>query len=118
MKFFIVAFSILASCQTMKPTCEDTKKASDIAAQKMANVLNCRKPEAISFDLQAQIEKANLCENREQGSLGEAICRPVSTYIVDKLVKQLPSNWQCEGGSAATITVNTLYAACVQGSVL
>jgi hypothetical protein len=114
--FFLLLSS--TACQTMKPTCDDTKRAADVAAAKMANVLNCRKPEAISADLQGQIEKAQLCENREQGALGEAICRPVSTYVVSQLVKKLPAKWECEGGDAAEMTVNTLYAACVQGAVL
>jgi len=111
-------FMILSACQTMKPSCEDTKRAADIASVKMASVLSCQNPEAIAKDLIAEVEKAELCSNREQGALGEAICRPVSSYVVNQLVKKLPSNWQCNGGQAKDVTVNTLYAACIQGVVL
>lgn len=107
-----------AACQTMKPTCDDTKRAADIAARKLANVLNCQNPAAIARDLHRQVEKAQLCDNREQSSLGEAICRPVSSYVVSQLVKQIPEAWACQGGEASQITVNTLYTACVQGSLL
>ena len=114
---FIMSF-FLASCQTLKPTCSDTRKAAVIAGDKIGNVLSCKHPELIADALMGKIEGANLCEEREQGALQDAICRPVAAYVADLLVTKLPAQWECDGGSAKEATVNTLYSACVQGNVL
>lgn len=114
--FMLLFFT--TACQTMKPYCNDTRKAADIAAPKIANVLGCSRPENIAKDLVAKIEEAKLCEEREQGALQDAICRPVAAFIADRLVSKLPSSWECNGGTAKQATVNTVYLACVQGNVL
>ena len=114
----LVMMVATVSCKTSAPLCEDTKHAADLAAAKVANVLNCKNPAAISASLMAQVEKAHLCQDKQQGVLGEVICRPVASYIAETVVKKLPAAWECEGGQAKTVTVNTLYSACLQGAVL
>ena len=118
MRLCIFMLFLLSSCQTLKPSCDDTRKAAIIAGEKMANVLGCGKPEAIAQDLFSKIEQAKLCEEREQGALQDAICRPVAAYVADQLVSKIPARWECKGGMAKEATVNTLYSACIQGNVL
>jgi hypothetical protein len=109
----ILSFSLTGCKSCSKPTCDDAVKYSQIAANRVAEFLDCKNPTAIAGDIFIAVDKLNLCTNPvEQGAIASIVCKPVSVLVAQLAVTGLPARWECSGGAGAKALETAVYAAC------
>lgn len=96
-------------------TCDLASKYSDQIAAQVAPLLGCTGTAAISADITAELQKANLCSKataNPTGPVAAMVCPVVVSFLVAQATKQIPATWNCTGGAAATWTADQLTAQC------
>jgi len=111
---FLASLAFALSGCTKKPSCETTTKYSKVVGDGVAELFDCKKPERIAMDLQDEIEKLKLCENRPTGLISVIVCKPVASFVTKQVVRHaLPKKWECSGGIPGTALEAAIYNACV-----
>jgi len=128
MKFLTLALMSLAlfvgGCtkKTQPVVCSAAKSVSSLVASQIVTQLSCKNLDAVKADLDAQLEKLNICEKAEsarsaisaQSAIGDLVCKPVVDALVAGALAQVPAAWECSGGKVTEDVKASILAACTK----
>lgn len=104
MKLVLVGLLALGmtGCDWFKKTgCSVAKRASEVVSAEVATQLGCKNVSAIEALIEQQlVEKIKVCEIGALGVIGEVVCPPLVSGLLNGAISQIPAEWECSGGPA------------------
>jgi aspartate carbamoyltransferase regulatory subunit len=111
-KLFALALILLTINVQATISCTIRDRVESTVPEYMANMLECNNSAAISEDLGAIFDRFNICPADDQKAFSDIACKVVSDYVVDEMVKYVPTDWECKVTRASDLVKEMLIAKC------
>lgn len=104
MKYLVLAVAFLAVSCTKNPVCDIAKTTAGVLATEVGKALDCSDQAAIKQTLEDQLVKIKVCkapdENAAMSPIGDFVCEPLVSGVIEAASGQIPATWKCSGGVA------------------
>lgn len=97
----VMCLTALTSCKkesVTAPVCDIANRAVAGAAQGVAEALGCSNVAAVQATLTQPIADLKMCQEGQQGLVGNLVCAQAAKFVINTGVAALPAEWGCTGG--------------------
>lgn len=103
----------MTGCDWFKKTgCSLQQKAVTLVSAEVAAQFACKNVPAIEKVINEQLDKVHVCEIGALGVIGDVVCPPLISGLLNGALSQVPADWECSGGPVKDGLKELLVAQC------